>query len=53
VLGPIVAGFCFDHWGRNAPYYFSAAVMAAMVLLALRLPRAPAPAAVQGESAPS
>jgi len=25
----------------------------AMVLLALRLPRAPAPAAVQGESAPS
>jgi DHA1 family tetracycline resistance protein-like MFS transporter len=53
VFGPIVAGFCFDHWGRNAPYYFSATVMAAMVLLALRLPRAPAPAAVQGESAPS
>jgi DHA1 family tetracycline resistance protein-like MFS transporter len=53
VLGPIVAGFCFDHWGRNAPYYFSAAVMAAMVLLALRLPRARAAAAAQRGPAPS
>jgi MFS transporter, DHA1 family, tetracycline resistance protein len=39
VFGPSVAGFFFDHWGPNAPYYVSAAVMASMVVIALRLPR--------------
>jgi MFS transporter, DHA1 family, tetracycline resistance protein len=39
ILGPLVAGFCFDALSRNAPYYVGAAVMASMVLLALRLPR--------------
>jgi MFS transporter, DHA1 family, tetracycline resistance protein len=53
VLGPIVAGFFFDHWGHNAPYYASAVVMAGMVLLALRLPRRRVLAAVESGSAVS
>jgi DHA1 family tetracycline resistance protein-like MFS transporter len=49
VLGPIVAGALFDHLGRNAPYYLSAAIMALMVLLALRLPPSPASARATAE----
>jgi DHA1 family tetracycline resistance protein-like MFS transporter len=39
VLGPAVAGAVFTGWGRNAPYYLGAVVMAAVVAMALRLPR--------------
>ncbi len=53
LLGPTIAGFFFDHWGRNAPYFVSACVMAAMVLVALRIPRAGARAAVHGGSSAS
>ena len=40
IVGPAVAGQFFDMLGRNAPYYLSAALMACVVLLALRSPRA-------------
>ncbi len=53
VIGPSVAGFIFDHGGRNAPYFVSAVVMAAMALLALRLPPGRDSREMQGETAPS
>ena len=40
IVGPAVAGQFFDMLGRNAPYYLSATLMACVVLLALRIPRA-------------
>jgi MFS transporter, DHA1 family, tetracycline resistance protein len=49
IVGPIVAGALFNEFGRNAPYYLDAVVMAGVLLLALRIPRerpvAPAAAA--------
>jgi MFS transporter, DHA1 family, tetracycline resistance protein len=39
ILGPAVAGAVFTVWGRNAPYYLGALLMAAVVVMALRLPR--------------
>jgi DHA1 family tetracycline resistance protein-like MFS transporter len=39
ILGPAVAGAVFTVWGRNAPYYLGALLMAAVVAMALRLPR--------------
>jgi DHA1 family tetracycline resistance protein-like MFS transporter len=44
ILGPAVAGAVFTGWGRNAPYYLGALIMAGVVVMALRLPR-PAPMA--------
>jgi MFS transporter, DHA1 family, tetracycline resistance protein len=51
ILGPEVAGKLFDVYGRDAPYHLSAAVMAFVVVLALRLPRAKpeSPALAQSE----
>ncbi|HXP31870.1 MAG TPA: MFS transporter [Stellaceae bacterium] len=39
ILGPAVAGAVFTGWGRNAPYYFGALIMAGVVAMALHLPR--------------
>lgn len=51
IIGPAVAGPLFTAFGRDAPYYASAAVMALAVAMALRLPRpkVEAGAAVTGE----
>jgi DHA1 family tetracycline resistance protein-like MFS transporter len=51
IIGPAVAGPLFTAFGRDAPYYASAAVMALAVAMALRLPRPKieADAAVTGE----
>jgi DHA1 family tetracycline resistance protein-like MFS transporter len=40
ILGPAVAGAVYTGFGRNAPYFLAAAVMAAMVVPALRVRRA-------------
>jgi len=52
IIGPIVAGALFDEFGRNAPYYLNAMIMAGVLLLALRIPRerpvAPVAAATEG-----
>jgi DHA1 family tetracycline resistance protein-like MFS transporter len=40
ILGPAVAGAVFTLWGRNAPYFLGAVLMAAVVAMAVRLPRA-------------
>ena len=52
ILGPAVAGPLFQGFGRDAPYYTGAAVMALVVALAARLPFARR-AAAQRESQPS
>ena len=39
VLGPALAGAVFTLWGRNAPYYGGALLMAVVVAMALKLPR--------------
>jgi MFS transporter, DHA1 family, tetracycline resistance protein len=39
VLGPFAAGFCFAAFGRNAAFLWGAALVAAALLLALKLPR--------------
>jgi DHA1 family tetracycline resistance protein-like MFS transporter len=39
IVGPALAGAVFGVWGRNAPYYVGALLMAAVVAMALRLPR--------------
>jgi MFS transporter, DHA1 family, tetracycline resistance protein len=39
VLGPLAAGYSFAAFGRNSPYYLAAALTAATLLLALKLPR--------------
>jgi MFS family permease len=39
ILGPAVAGAVFTLWGRNAPYYLGAVLMACVVAMAMRLPR--------------
>jgi MFS transporter, DHA1 family, tetracycline resistance protein len=39
ILGPALAGALFSVGGRNAPYYVGALLMAAVVAMALRLPR--------------
>jgi len=39
ILGPAVAGAVFSLWGRNAPYVLGALLMAAVVAMAVRLPR--------------
>jgi DHA1 family tetracycline resistance protein-like MFS transporter len=39
ILGPAVAGLAFTGFGRNAPYYLGALVMAGVVALTLRVPR--------------
>jgi MFS transporter, DHA1 family, tetracycline resistance protein len=39
ILGPALAGAVFTLWGRNAPYYVGAVLMAAVVAMALKLPR--------------
>jgi len=44
ILGPAAAGAVFTLWGHNAPYYLGALIMALAVMMALRLPRAGAPA---------
>jgi len=40
ILGPAIAGPLFSAYGRDTPYYVAAAVMACVVGMALRLPRA-------------
>jgi DHA1 family tetracycline resistance protein-like MFS transporter len=40
IVGPAVAGAVYTGFGRNAPYFLAAAVMAAMVVPALRVRRA-------------
>lgn len=46
IIGPAIAGPLFDSFGRNAPYYAGAVVMALVVLMTLRVPRQrPIPAA--------
>ena len=40
IVGPAAAGPLFEGWGRGAPYYVGAAVMALVLALAVRLPRA-------------
>ena len=42
ILGPAVAGAVFTLWGRNAPYLLGALLMAVVVAMAVRLPRAEA-----------
>jgi DHA1 family tetracycline resistance protein-like MFS transporter len=39
ILGPAFAGMLFNAYDRNAPYYAGAALMALVLILALRLPR--------------
>ncbi len=39
ILGPALAGAVFTVWGRNAPFYVGALLMAVVVAMALRLPR--------------
>jgi MFS family permease len=39
ILGPAVAGAAFSLWGRNAPFLLGALLMAAVVAMAVRLPR--------------
>ena len=39
VLGPAAAGYFFSEFGRNAAFFWGAALIAAAVVLALRLPR--------------
>jgi DHA1 family tetracycline resistance protein-like MFS transporter len=55
IVGPALAGPLFSAFGRDAPYYASAAVMVLVVAMALRLPRAAItpPAAARGEPRPS
>jgi DHA1 family tetracycline resistance protein-like MFS transporter len=55
IIGPGIAGPLFSFFGRDAPYYVSGAVMALVVVMALRLPRATIErgAAVQSEPRPS
>jgi len=42
ILGPAIAGIAFTLGGRNAPYFLGALVMAVVVAMAMRLPRAEA-----------
>ena len=44
VLGPIIAGALFEAFGRNSPFLWGAALVAAALLLSWRLPRASAAA---------
>jgi DHA1 family tetracycline resistance protein-like MFS transporter len=44
VLGPIMAGALFEAFGRNSPFLWGAALVAAALLLSWRLPRASAAA---------
>ena len=55
IIGPGIAGPLFSFFGRDAPYSVSGAVMALVVLMALRLPRATIErgAAAQSEPRPS
>ena len=39
VLGPFAAGFCFAAFGRNAAFLWGAVLVAAALLVALKLPR--------------
>ena len=39
VLGPFAAGFCFAAFGPNAAFLWGAVLVAAALLLALKLPR--------------
>jgi MFS transporter, DHA1 family, tetracycline resistance protein len=39
VLGPIMAGALFEAFGRNSPFLWGAALVAAALLLSWRLPR--------------
>jgi DHA1 family tetracycline resistance protein-like MFS transporter len=52
VLGPIMAGALFEAFGRNSPFLWGAALVAAALLLSWRLPRttaaAPHPQAPRG-----
>jgi len=52
VLGPIMAGALFESFGRNSPFLWGAALVAAALLLSWRLPRttaaAPQPQAPRG-----
>jgi MFS family permease len=50
VLGPIAAGALFAGFGRNAPFLWGAALVAAALAIAWRMPRAvAAPLAAQGQ----
>ncbi len=53
IVGPFLAGPLFQYAGRDAPYALGALVMAGVVALALRLPRAAVPAEAQSEPRPS
>ncbi|HXQ52253.1 MAG TPA: MFS transporter [Stellaceae bacterium] len=39
IIGPAVAGAIFTLWGRTAPFYIGAILMALVVAMAFRLPR--------------
>jgi len=39
VLGPLAAGFCFAEFGRDAAFLWGAVLVAAALVLALKLPR--------------
>jgi len=39
ILGPALAGVVYTAGGRSAPYYVGAIIMAAVVAMAIRLPR--------------
>jgi DHA1 family tetracycline resistance protein-like MFS transporter len=52
ILGPAIAGPLFSAYGRDAPYYVAAAVMACVVGMALRLPRAEPSRGAATESEP-
>ena len=53
ILGPAVAGPLFEVYGRDAPYYVGAAVMALVVAMALRLPRLKPAASAERHLLPS
>ena len=52
IIGPAIAGPLFDAFGRNAPYYAGAVVMALVVLMTLRVPRGRAAGMGAAEGSP-
>jgi MFS transporter, DHA1 family, tetracycline resistance protein len=53
VVGPLVAGFLFAEFGRNAPYFGGAVVLACVVILGRQLVRAAEPAMAPKPQSPS
>ncbi len=50
IIGPLIAGPLFEFLGRDAPYFAGAAVMAIVVVMALRVPHPRRPAVAPAES---